>query len=190
MMIACVSVWVSIRKPAATFVSRNASSAFFLSPSGSIAPAIACSFRVGPPRKPLLVLEHCAEKALSAVEVVLHEREAGRAAGGNVLAARHIDSNPNRYEEDVDGLEDRDSQEWREVPLRCAEQERREVVAERTVRRQAEHETGRVFAGEGRERFGDRRRNQTGRRHCEKQRTSPQNKALTRGSPRRAANRR
>src|SRR5712691_10420430 len=143
---------------------------------------MACSFRVGPPRKPLLVLEHYDEKALSAVEVVLHEREADRAAGGNVLAARHIDSNPNRYEEDVDGREDRDSQERREVPFRRAEQERREVVAERTVRRQAEHEAGRVFGGGGRERCGDGRRDQAGR--CgESSARRPQNEALTMGGP-------
>jgi uncharacterized protein YegP (UPF0339 family) len=30
--------------------------------------------------------------------VVLHEREADRAAGGNVLAPSRIDSNPNHYE--------------------------------------------------------------------------------------------
>src|SRR5439155_12129454 len=111
---------------------------------------------------------------------LLELQEADRAAGGNVLASSHIDSNPNRYEEDVDGREDRDSQERREVPLRRAEQERREIVAERTVRRQAEHEAGRVFVGEGRERCGDRRRDQAGRRCREKQRTSPQNEALSR----------
>src|SRR2546421_9263792 len=93
-MIACVSVWVSIRKPAATFVSRNASNAFFLCPSGSIAPATARPFRVGPPRKPLLVLQHCEEKALPAVDVVLHEREPDCTARGNVSASSHIDSNP------------------------------------------------------------------------------------------------
>jgi len=96
-----------------------------------------------------------------------------------LLASSHIDSNPNHDEEDVDGREDRDSQERREVPLRRAEQERREVVAERTVRRQAEHQAGRVFAGEGRERCGDPRRDQAGRRRREKQRRSPQNQALT-----------
>jgi ATP-dependent helicase HepA len=62
-----------------------------------------------------------------------------------------------------------------------AEQERRKVVAERTVRRQAEHQAGRVFAGEGRERCGDPRRDQAGRRCREKHRTSPQNEALTAG---------
>jgi hypothetical protein len=54
------------------------------------------------------------------------------------------------------------------------------VVAERTVRRQAEHEAGRVFAGEGGERCGDRRRDQAGRRCREKQRTVTQNEALSR----------
>src|SRR5207249_9401183 len=96
------------------------------------------------------------------------------------LGPSHIDSNSDHYEEDVDGRQDPDSQERREVPLRRAEQERREVVAKRTVRRQAEHEAGRVFAGEGRERCGDRRRDQAGRRGRQKQRTSPQNEALSR----------
>ncbi len=46
---------------------------------------------------------------------------------------------------------------------------------------QAEHQAGRVFAGEGRERCGDPRRDQAGRPCREKQRTSPQNEALTAG---------
>ena len=53
------------------------------------------------------------------------------------------------------------------------EQERREAAAERTVRRQGEHEAGRLFAGEGRERRRDHRHDQAGRRCREEQRTSP-----------------
>jgi hypothetical protein len=67
---------------------------------------------------------------------------AERLASIRALALSHIDSNPNHDEEDDDGRKDRDSKERREVPLRRAEQERREAVAERTVRRQAEHEAG------------------------------------------------
>ncbi len=48
----------------------------------------------------VLVLQHRDEKVLSAAEVVLHEREADGAAGGNVLASSHIDSNLNHYEEE------------------------------------------------------------------------------------------
>jgi uncharacterized protein YegP (UPF0339 family) len=42
------------------------------------------------------VLQHCDEKARSAVEVVRHEREADRAAGGNVLGVE-----PHRLESQI-----------------------------------------------------------------------------------------
>jgi len=51
----------------------------------------------------------------------LARARSGPRGGRDLVASRHIDSNPNRYEEDVDGWEDRDSQERREVPLRRAE---------------------------------------------------------------------
>src|SRR6266852_5213074 len=105
------------------------------------------------------------------------ERLTARRAG---TSWSHIHSHPNHCEEDVDGREDRDSQERREVPLRRAEQERREAGAERTVRRQAEHEAGRFFAGEGRERRGDHRRDQAGRCCGEAWRTSFVYEALER----------
>src|SRR2546423_9809780 len=84
----------------------------------------------------------------------------------------HIDSSPTHDEEDDDGRQDRDPQKWREVPLRRPEQKRREAAAERTVRRQGEHEAGRVLTPEGCKRCGDPRRDQADRHH-EGQRTPP-----------------
>jgi len=54
---------------------------------------------------------------------------------------------------------------------------------------EADHEAGRVFAGEGRERRGDRRRDQACRRCNEEQRASPRDEALTRAGPRRPTDR-
>jgi hypothetical protein len=68
--------------------------------------------------------------------------------------------------------------------LRRAQQPRREAVAEWTVRGQVEHEAGRIFAGEGRARRGDRRHDAVGRR-CSEDAARRPSRSANRASPRR-----
>ena len=75
---------------------QNAGSRFFgvrFSPGGSIAPVIARSFRVGPPGKPLLSLQHGVEKALSLSKwFCTSEKRTARRAGPRGVAPHRLES--------------------------------------------------------------------------------------------------